>query len=170
MFKKLDLVENSLHEIELAKAQTEHRKPVIIGFFILQYAKLRMLELYNNFFTKFGDVNKCEELEMDTDSLYIALGIKELEDCIRHQMRAECQRLLPNDCVHSLTADAVANFFPRRTCCVKHKHDKRELGLLKEAFRCTEVLCPCIKTNCYYDVNPNQLKFRSKGLNKRVLE
>ena len=170
MFKKLDLVENSLHEIELAKAQIEHRERVIIGFFILQYAKLRMLELYNNFFTKFGDVNKCEELEMDTDSLYIALGVKELEDCIRPQMRNEWQMLLPKDCVDSLTADAVANFFPRRTCCVKHKHDKRELGLFKEAFRCTKMLCPCIKTYCYFDINPNKLRFSSKGLHKRVLE
>ena len=69
LFKKLDHVDNSLYEVELAKAQIEHREPIIVGFFILQYAKLRMLELYYNFFTKFCDVNKFEELEMDTDSL-----------------------------------------------------------------------------------------------------
>ena len=39
-----------------------------------------MLELYYNFFTKLCDVNKFEELEMDTDSLYLALAEKELED------------------------------------------------------------------------------------------
>ena len=39
-----------------------------------------MLELYNNFFTKFWDVNKFEESEMDTDPLYLALAEKELED------------------------------------------------------------------------------------------
>ena len=33
-----------------------------------------MLELYYNFFTRFIDVNKFEELEMDTDSLYLALA------------------------------------------------------------------------------------------------
>ena len=52
MFKKLDHVNNSLYEVELAKAQIEHREPIIVGFFILQYAKLRMLELYYNFFTQ----------------------------------------------------------------------------------------------------------------------
>ena len=51
--KKLDHVNNSLYEVELAKAQIEHKEPIIVGFFILQYAKLRMLELYYNFFTKF---------------------------------------------------------------------------------------------------------------------
>ena len=160
---------NSLYEIELAKAQIEHKEPIIVGFFI-QYAKLRMLELYYNFFTRFCDVNKFEELEMDTDSLYLALAEKELEDCIRPEMRAEWQRLRSNDSVDSFTADAVANFFPR-TCCVKHKqHDEREPGLFKEEFRCTEMLCLCSKTYCCFDVTSNKLKFSSKGLNKRVME
>ena len=122
---------NSLYEVELAKAEIEHKEPIIVGFFILQYAKLRMLELYYNLFTRFCDVNKFEELEMDRDSLYIALAEKELEDCIRPEMRAEWQKLRSNDCVDNFTADAVANFF-LRTRCVKHKqHDKREPGLFK---------------------------------------
>ena len=69
LFKKLDHVNNSLYEVELAKSQIEHKEPIIVSFFILQYAKLRMLELYYNFLTRFCDVNKFEELEMDTDSL-----------------------------------------------------------------------------------------------------
>ena len=76
LFKKLDQLNNSLYEVELAKAEIEHREPIIFGFFILQYAKLRMLELYYNFFTRFCDVNKLEELEMDTGSLYLALAEK----------------------------------------------------------------------------------------------
>ena len=128
-----------------------------------------MLELYY-FFTRFCDVNKIEDLEMDTDSLYLALAEKELEDCIRPEMRAEWQRLQSNDCVDSFTADAVTRFFPR-TCCVKYKqHDKRELGLFKEEFWCTEMFCLCSKTYCCYDVTSNKLKFSRKGLIKRVLE
>ena len=119
LFKKLDHVNDSLYEVELARAQIEHKEPLIVDFFILQYAKLRMLELHYNFFTRFCDVNKFEELEMDTDSLYLALAEKELEDFIRPEMRAEWQRLRSNDCVDSFTADAVAIFFTG-TCCVKH--------------------------------------------------
>ena len=118
LFKRLDHMNNSLYEVELAKAEIEHKEPVIVGFFILQYAKLRMLELYYNFFTRFCDVNKFEDLEKDTDSLYLALAEKEQEDCIRSEMRAEWQRWRLNDCVHSFTADAVANFCPT-TRCVK---------------------------------------------------
>ena len=102
---------NSLYEIGLAKAKIEHKERIIVGFFILQNAKLRMLDLYYNFFTRFCDINKFEDLEMDTDSLYLALAEKELEDCIRRELRAEWQRLRSNDCVDSLTVDAVAIFF-----------------------------------------------------------
>ena len=162
LFKKLDHANTSLYEGELAKAQIEHKESIIVGFFILQYAKLRKLELYYNFFIKFCDVNKFEELETDTNSLYLALAEKELEDCVRPEMRAECQGLQSNDSVDSFTVDAVANFFPR-TCSVKHKQlDKGEPGLFKEEFRCTETLCLCSKTYCYYDVTSNKLNLAVK--------
>ena len=45
-FRRLDHINDQLYEVELAKAETEHGEPIIVGFFILQYAKLRMLELY----------------------------------------------------------------------------------------------------------------------------
>ena len=83
LIKKLDHVSNSLYEVERPKAQFEHKEPIIVGFFILQNAKLRMLEVSYNLFTRFCVINKFEELEMDTDSLYLALNEKELEDCIR---------------------------------------------------------------------------------------
>ena len=169
LFKRLDHVNNSLCEAELAKAQIEHKEPIIVGFFIPKYAKLRMLELYYNFFNNFCDLTKFEESETDTNSLYLALADKELEYRIECEMKAEWQRLKSNDCVDSFTTDAVANFF-QRTCCVNHKlHDKREPGFIKEEFRCTETLCLCNKTYCCYDVTSDKLKMSSKGLNKRVL-
>ena len=107
---------------------------------------------------------------MDTDSLYLALAEKELDDSIRLEMRAEWQTLRSNDCFVILTTDAVANFIPR-TLCVKHKqHDKKKPGLFKEEFRCTEMLCLCSKTYCCYDVTSKKPKLNSKSLNKRVLE
>ena len=76
LFKKLNLVKNALYEVELAEAEIELKKPIIVGFFILQYAKLRMLDFYYNFFTKLSDVKKFEELDMETDSLNLALAEK----------------------------------------------------------------------------------------------
>ena len=82
LFKQLDHMNSSLYEFEHAKPQIEHKEPIIVGFFTLQYAKRRMLQLYYNF-TKFCDVTKFEELEMDRYSLYLAPAEKELEDCIK---------------------------------------------------------------------------------------
>ena len=45
LFKKLDHVNYSLYEVVLVKSQIEHKEPMIVGFFILQYAKHRMLNV-----------------------------------------------------------------------------------------------------------------------------
>ena len=45
------------------------------------------------FLTRFFDVNKFEELEMDTDSLYLALTSKEREDCKQPETNAELEQL-----------------------------------------------------------------------------
>ena len=58
--KRLNTVQYDLYEIDSLKSTIEHKEPIMVGFFILQYAKLRMHELYYNFFDKFCDVNKFE--------------------------------------------------------------------------------------------------------------
>ena len=45
MFKRPMHITDQLYEVELVKSEIEHREPIIVGFSILQYAKLRMLEL-----------------------------------------------------------------------------------------------------------------------------
>ena len=43
-------------------------------------------------------------------------------------------------------SDAVVNFFLRSSRVKDKKHDKREPGLFKEEFKCTEMLFLCSKT------------------------
>ena len=74
--------------MELLKSTIGPREPIVVGISILQNAKMTMLDLYYNFFDKFCDVNKLEELEMDTDSLYLALVEENLYDCIQPENRA----------------------------------------------------------------------------------
>ena len=40
--------------------------------FILQYAKMRKLKLYDNFFVNFCDIKKFKKLGINTNSLYFA--------------------------------------------------------------------------------------------------
>ena len=126
-----------------------------------------MLELYYNFFNKFFDVNKFEELEMDTDSLCLTLAEEDLDDCVLPRKRAEWTEKRSKDCRDDFRADAKKNNFFPRTCCSKHKkHDKREPRLFKEELRCIEILCLCSKTYCCYD-SKNQ-KYKWSVLNEAV--
>ena len=97
MFKRLNHITDQLYVVELVKPEIEHREPINVGFFILQYAKQRMLELYYNFFKKFCDTDKYEELEMDTDSPYLALSKEKLENVIPPEKRAEWNQLRSKD-------------------------------------------------------------------------
>ena len=170
LYRRLNSVSTDIYEVELVKSTVEHREPIIVGFLILQYAKQRKLELYYNFFDKFCDVQKFEELEMDTDSLYLALAHENLYECIKPERRRIWNEMRSNDCTDGFHAKSASIFFPR-TCCDKHvKHDKREPGLFKEEFRCTEIICLCSKTYCCYNSVTNKTKFSSKGLSKSVLE
>ena len=49
MYKRLNHITDQLYEVELVKSEIEHREPIIVRFFILQYAKLRKLELLLQF-------------------------------------------------------------------------------------------------------------------------
>ena len=53
MFKRVGYISDQLYEVVLVRSETEHKKPIIVGFFLLQYAKLRKLELYFNFSDKY---------------------------------------------------------------------------------------------------------------------
>ena len=53
LLKKLDHVSKASYEVELATTQVENEETITVGFFLLQYAKLRTLKLYYNFWPKF---------------------------------------------------------------------------------------------------------------------
>ena len=78
-----------LCEVELVKAQIEHKKT--INVFKTQNSDCWYSPTM--FFIKLCDVNKFEELEMGTDSLYLAFAEKEWEYCIRPEMKPEWERL-----------------------------------------------------------------------------
>ena len=126
LFKGLNFITDQLYDAELVKSEIEHREPVFVGFFFLQYAELRVLELYYNFFEKVCDTEKYEELQMDTDSFYSSLSEGNSVDNILPEKRNEWEAVRSRDCTDSFTANATGKLFPS-TCCTAHKkHDKKE--------------------------------------------
>ena len=86
---------------------------MIVSFLKVWYATLRMLEVYYKIFDKFCHVDSIKELEMDTDSLYLALAH---DNSIQPSKKPVWEALRQHDCDDSFKADAVQIFFPR-TCC-----------------------------------------------------
>ena len=123
MFKRLNHITDQLYEVELVKSEIEHREPIFAGFFILQYTKLRKLEFYYIFFKKICDTDKYEELEMDTDCLYIALSAENLEDVNLPEKRSAWDQLRSENYTDNFTTNSTDNFFPKTCCNVHKKHD-----------------------------------------------
>lgn len=168
-FKDYNQVSDNLFEVTSSKVRIVHKEPIVVGFFILQYAKLRMLELYYNFLDKYCDKTKFVEIEMDTDSLYMSMSVDSVNDLVSAEKQAEWVQLRSRDCRNEFEADSENNFFPR-TCCIVHAtYDKRSPGLFKEEFRGTEMVALCSKTYCVKNDTTGVTKFSSKGLNKRSI-
>ena len=143
MFHRLIHITDLLYEVEHVKSEIEHRGPIIVGCFILQYAKLRMLELYYIFFKKFCDTDKYEELEMDTDSLYLSLSDENLEDVIFTKKRAEWNELRSKDYTDNFTVNATDNFPPELAVMPTRNMIRESWDYLKKNLD-MQKLCACV--------------------------
>ena len=73
-FKTLEELNNQIFEVESYKKTIVMDNPIQIGFFILQYAKLRMLEFFYDCISKYFIEDSFELTETDTDSIYMAIN------------------------------------------------------------------------------------------------
>ena len=152
MFKRLGYINDQLYElyeVALVKSEIEHKQLIIVGFFILECAKLRTLELYYIFLDKYFDFRKFEELELLTDLFYLALSQHVLYDCIRPAMKKDWTFLRSGDCTDEFSANSATNFFCRFRCAEHKEQDRRNSGPFKEEFRFTEMICLCCRTFCF---------------------
>ena len=76
-----------------------------------------MLELYHNFFDKLCYIIIFDELEINTDSPYLDLAEKELNDWIRPKKETETKKLRSTDRDDSFAMYAWENHFPRNFLC-----------------------------------------------------
>ena len=77
-------------------------------------------------------------MEMDKDSLYLALSQHDFYDFIQSAMIKTWNSLRNGDCTDEFPANSTTNFLSRIRCAKHKKHDRREPGLSKEKFLCTE--------------------------------
>jgi hypothetical protein len=152
-FRALTELENDCFEIELAKQRICLDLPIQAGYFILQLAKLRMLQFYYDVIDRFVSRQDFQLLNMDTDSMYLALSTKTLEQAIIPEKRGEYD-IIKND------------WFPRQYPPEASIFDRRVPGLFKLENEGNICVSLCSKTYCLVDNHKHGVKFSCKGLNK----
>ena len=142
-FVSLEEIEQEFYEVVSEKKTQLLDVPVVLGFCILQYAKLRMLQFYYDCVDKYIDRKNFEYCEMDTDSAYMALS-----DTIHRIIKPPLQREFWTEygnwfprvaCdihqVEFVEAACKGETWKMHDCCKKvHKYDQRTPGLFKEEF------------------------------------
>ena len=174
-FRQLDVVDEDAYEVTSSKARVTYDLPLHIGFFVYQYAKLRMLQFYYDFVARYVERPMFQYCEMDTDSAYIALAGDSIDDLVstdrcEHYFRNRSQ-WLPAECCDDHEEEYVCariagrSWTATESCCIARKaFDKRTPGLFKVEWRGNGFIGLCSKT--YYCFGATD-KYSTKGLSKR---
>ena len=172
-FRQLNMIHEDLYEIEMAKKKIKYNLPLHIGFFVYQYAKLRMLEFYYDFIDVYLNREDFQYIEMDTDSAYIALAGPSLEELVKPHLKAqfykEWDRWFPAEaCIaHQKefvnTKLAGQKWQPKECCEMKKKYDRRTPGLFKIEWEGRGMVALCSKT--YFGWGEKN-KCSTKGISK----
>ena len=88
-FKKLKHVNDQRYEVKLVKAEVEHKEPVIVGFFIHQKPKLKMLEVYYTFLLCSVILTNSRSWKWTKFPSILSSLEKKLIDCFRLDMKTE---------------------------------------------------------------------------------
>lgn len=147
LFIAVTELQDEIYEIEKAKKTITFDLPIQLGYFILQYAKLRMLQFYYDFMDPHVSRQDFQYCEMDTDSAYMSIAGETIEDVIRPEMMTSYRQGVYGFCSDAnIEADDKFHWFPRQGCEKHRRFDKRTPGLFKLEFEGDEMISLCSKT------------------------
>ena len=178
LFRKQTFLSDSLMEVEMANSKIKWDLPLQIGFFVYNYAKLRMLQFYYDCLLTFVDPSDFELCEMDTDSLYFVISSPSLEHVIRPARRNLFYQTYHNwfpspacDTHRQAFVDtkcAGETWVPHSPCWPQRlDSDKRTPGLFKVEHEGDGIVALTSKTYlCFGEKDKSAAKGLSKTLNK----
>ncbi len=155
-----------VYEIQMAYKSLRMDTPIHIGINILLLSKLRVLEFAYSFIDYFIPRALYDPVLMDTDSFYMQIGGREIEDVVRPELLDEYRARLENFHGDERHPDA---YLPR-TCCDEHaRDDDKQYYLFKCEMRARVVVALTSKTYCCHALDGGY-KLTAKGANKRAIE
>ena len=179
-FRSSTYIGDGVYEVQMAHKVMKNDIPKQIGLFVLQYAKLRMLQFYYDCFDRYLDRSDFEMVRMDTDSLYFAVSkynpdqdnnnddSHPLLPMVKEELVDEFKSRLYDHCQDDWEPDFDIHYFPRQCCTVHNLYDQKTPGLFKLENSGTGIVGLCSKTYCLQMIN-GQEKMAVKGVNKANL-
>ena len=155
-FISLEEFENETYEVQSKKKTIKYDLPVQIGFFVYSYAKLKMLSFYYEVLDRFFEHDDFCIVEMDTDSLYLALSAETLDELVKPHLREEWKL-------------AKKKWFPRTDTPENEAYDLRTPGLFKIEWSGDGFVGLLAKTYFCYNISDiiND-KYSAKGISKTL--
>ncbi len=125
---------DQIYEVENYKRRIDMNTPIQCGFMTLQYAKLIHNMFYYDFLCEFLQPGSFEMLHCDTDSAYICISAKKLDDIVKPEKKEAYMKAVYGSCDDNIKINfGENNHFITRQCCEKHnKYDQKEPGIYKE--------------------------------------
>ena len=154
-FDDLEEISEGTFEVRQRKRQVTITRPYQCGIAVYQLAKLRMLEFYYDFVNKFCTRRDFEVIQMDTDSLYMALTAEGFDEIIKPELK-------------ELYKDEKPKWL------VTDEYSKRVPGLFKPEFKGKRMIA--LTSKCYFADNGDSEagasqegmpKFSCKGVSRR---
>lgn len=134
------------YELRSRKKRIEIKRPYQVGIAVYQLAKLRMLEFYYDFIDKYIDRKDFELMQMDTDSLYMAISGESLQELVKKGMEDSYEK-------------------EKEKWLSWDKWSSRTPGLFKLEFEGTKMLA--LSSKCYFvESEEKKDKFSTKGMSK----
>ena len=174
-FIGIEELADDVFEIQLAKTKIDVNTPISVGFAILQYAKLRMLQFKYDLMDKYFDDRSFQYVTMDTDSAYFATS-GPLEQILKPELKQSFyneydQWFVPPFCAQHKSLfihhKVTGSEWKMNECCKKaYSYHKRTPGLFKEEYVGTGIVALNAKTyHCYSEISS---KTSTKGIMKRL--
>ena len=139
-FEDIEQITDSVFELKMEKKKHIKKLPIQIGFFVYQYAKLKMLQFYYEFLDHF------------LDSTYLALAAEKLESLVKPELRSKFDA-------------EKSNWLPCTDTPEHRAYDKRTPGLFKVEWQGDGFVG--LNSNTYYCWGQDKDKSSCKGISKK---
>ena len=155
-------INDNLVELHTTRQKIDQNIPIQVGKFVLDAAKIHMVNFYYYIIRGYCDMRKIDLISMDTDSFTLALAAKDIHSCVLPEKKEEWENTVRPVWFSHQPCDT-------KTFCNLQSHcNKRTPGPFKEEFSGEKAIGLSSKLFTVTSLKPGgSTKTASKGLKQK---